>query len=84
MNYLCSTLTSTQFLNFILAVQKYFITDAESKNCCSDLGIGCQIIHDTQKGKAVFVWFAYLNYTPGSKGITACILQSTHLLSRHS
>lgn len=80
MHYLCSSLASTQFLNFILAAQKnYFITDGESKNYCSDLGIGCQIIHDSQKRKAVFVWFVYLNYTAGSKGITACILQSTHL-----
>lgn len=75
MHYLCSSLASTQLLNFILAAQKnYFITDAESKNYCSDLGIGCKIIHDSQKGKAVFAWFTYLNYTPGSKGIIAYIL----------
>lgn len=74
----CALLTlhyhQPNFLNFISAAQEnYFITDAESKSYCSDKGTGCQIIHDSQKGAAAFIRFIYLNYTPGSKGMTACI-----------
>lgn len=61
------------WISFRLLRRIMLLQMLKAKNYCSDMRIGGQIIHNSQKGELAFVGFIYLNYTLGNKRMTACI-----------